>query len=235
MSYDLEVRFDEDYSRTAPLPEIAAFLVSKYGAETLETKFLIVEDMRKQQRVEIDLLGVDECIETAVLPSESADEIAAIGLGVPHSLLGSSSEKLFDIAFGLARELGWRVYDPQTDGYISKSEEPSRKLGLATSAAAVPTTIDSSVDEEPPSLVEEMFARAYDQKLPSLVVVMLIAAGLASYVVFWHGIVWGSQERTFGLVLAIGGIGILHVRALAAAMLERRRRLTTRSSGRRTP
>lgn len=120
MSLDLEVRSDDDYSRTAPRDAIVDLLLKEWQA-TPKSNDLFVYD-RDQCWVEITLGGDDsEHQRTAVLQW--------VGFRVPAGARFKSGEVSLRIAMSVAGQLGWRVYDPQRDDYVPPSElEPGPPL-----------------------------------------------------------------------------------------------------------
>jgi len=110
MSIELEVRSDDDYSRGTEREDVVAFLLQAGAQGQSDGLFLYTKD---QCRVEIDLGD----------PAEGrSDRVHSVGLRVPAGARSESADESLRIALSLAQHIGWRVYDPQRDGYVDPSE-----------------------------------------------------------------------------------------------------------------
>jgi hypothetical protein len=131
MSIEYEVRYDDEYSRHAPLDRARRLLVDRHGARTRSATDLVYDQ--------------DKCsIEITLIPSDTGDPggtlIESVGFRVPAGAKGQSVDRAVEIAFALAKELGWRLFDPQSGSYITAADfEPLPPLreSLAQIASSV--------------------------------------------------------------------------------------------------
>ncbi len=125
MSLDLEVRSDDDYSRSVPRQRVTDVLVNQRQVVTSATDLLLYT--RDGCYVEISL-GTPET------PTTEPDAVAWVGFRVPAGAALKSADRALRMAMAVAQEVGWRVFDPQRDDYIPPSElepGPSFREALA--------------------------------------------------------------------------------------------------------
>jgi hypothetical protein len=117
VSLDLEVRSDDDYSKTVHRDAVTAFLLGEWHV-TSKSDALLVYD-QEGCWVEISLGQTDS----------QPDVLQWVGFRVPAGARFRSGEVSLRIAMGVAQRLGWRVHDPQRDDYVPPSElEPGPPL-----------------------------------------------------------------------------------------------------------
>lgn len=184
MSYDIEVRYDPDYSQTASLSEIRELIKSSFPVTEIDQHYCVFENERI--RVEIGFTPQDEDTEARTDPT---DRIVAVDLGVPYPYLDASRNALFQIAFLVANHLDWRVYDPQLDREVDEDET------LAPGAPSTPEVQISSI------------------KLPFAIAALALGATISAYIVFWRDIYWRSHEDTFFVLTPTLGLLLIYLTA----------------------
>jgi len=140
MSYDLEVRSDDEYSQTTNREEIARFLKDQFGVREIDPRCLILESPSDRQHIEIDL----ELVALNATPGTRGEEYArkrpglidSVSVAVPYSYLATSGDRALDICFAVAARLGWQVFDPQGGVYRSVSDRDAAKATQVTSSTA---------------------------------------------------------------------------------------------------
>ena len=126
MSLDLEVRSDDEYTQAARRELVVAWLQDEVRATATARDFYVYD--RDACRVEITL-GHEESA------SAAADVVSWVGFRVPAGASFKSGAAAYRLSMDVAQRLGWRVFDPQRDGYVPPSEleaGPSFREALAT-------------------------------------------------------------------------------------------------------
>ena len=126
MSLDLEVRSDDEYTKAAQREVVVACLRNEVRARAIADDFFLYD--QDGCLVEITL-GQDDS------PAGAANVVTWIGFRVPAGASFKSGDAAYRLSMAVAQRLGWRVYDPQRDGYVPPSElkpGPSLREALAT-------------------------------------------------------------------------------------------------------
>ena len=128
MSYDLEVRSDDQYSRSESRERIVSFLQS-LGARPTDPQgtFLLYNAPDEGQRIEIDL-GYEG--------GGNGERVNFVGFGVPYPFLEASGTKVLELAFAVSSHLGWRMYDLQSGRYYDATEAAQLAASQASASAA---------------------------------------------------------------------------------------------------
>jgi hypothetical protein len=126
MSYDLEVRSDDRYSQSKP-SELATTLLRKLGAQVGNDGSAIYQDENRGHTIEIDF-GDD---------GPGKGTITFIGFGLPYAYAATGGSTLMELAFAVAADFGWRVYDPQLGRYVEPSDEAAISASLLQADAAL--------------------------------------------------------------------------------------------------
>ena len=134
MSYDLDVRADQDYSKSAPLLQMAAIVASLPGVTRTGPTSFALDRVSADIHVNLDLVYESEQGEDSSL---TPNEINSVGLSVPYPLLEKSGPVALEMALQVAEKLGWSVYDPQGDCEVSR-ESSGQALKLQESSGKVP-------------------------------------------------------------------------------------------------
>lgn len=126
MSLDLEVRSDDEYTKTAPREVVVAWLQDEVRARATAKDFFVYD--QDACRVEITIGHGDS--QTA-----AGDVVSWVGFRVPAGSSFKSGAAAYRLSMAVAQRLGWRVHDPQRDDYVPPSEleaGPSFREALAT-------------------------------------------------------------------------------------------------------
>lgn len=114
MSYDLSIRYDDDYSRFTKVKPLANYISVLPDMRSNGERGFTLDDGRRY--MEIDLEVVNEDGDNIEEHGEEYLEINAIRLHIPYAILGSSPEHdYFPIARAIATYLGWELFDEQRD------------------------------------------------------------------------------------------------------------------------
>ena len=218
MSIELEVRSDDDYSRGTERPHIVAFLLEAGAQGQSDGLFLYAKD---RCRVEIDL-G-----EPAEGPS---DLVHSVGFRVPAGARSESADESLRMALSLAQHIGWRVYDPQRDGYVDPSEaEP----GPTFREALLRVLRDARAEgwrrllKRFPGALRESLELAFVYPVAGIVAAWLVSLVIPDLVVF----VSVAVGVTVSLAMAVSVLGLLgdvHQDAVTAASPRATGRASTR-------
>ena len=109
MSYDLDIKADDDYSQSADCDRLKAFVAHLPGIKPNGSRGFVLDD-RPQKWMEIDL--------EAVSPDGDYDEelsrgtwVNCVRLHIPYAYLGETPERdYFPTAWAIAAFLGWRLH-----------------------------------------------------------------------------------------------------------------------------
>jgi hypothetical protein len=119
MSVDLELRSDDRYSHPLPLDAVVSAL-GRVRAVPAGPGFYVL-NTPAGLRLEIDVV------------SKGAESVvSAVGLGFRDD----PADEVLALAFRLADEFGWKVFDPQRGGYIPR-DELTEPVGIGVAAKRV--------------------------------------------------------------------------------------------------
>lgn len=117
MSYDLSIRFDDDYSRFARVKPLAEYIAGLPDVRSNGERGFTLDDGRRY--MEIDLEVVSEDGDNIEKRGEERTEINAIRLHIPYEMLGSSpAADYFPTARAIATYLCWGLFDEQRDEVV---------------------------------------------------------------------------------------------------------------------
>lgn len=217
MSYDLEIRSDDEYSRAVQRDQVIQIL-EEFGSRRQMDDYLVFEDSARKQHIEIDLGASD-----AEAKPVAGDMVNFVGLGVPYPYLEASGPKALEIAFGVAARLGWRVFDPQADSYLQESDAAVAKHAQATALSAF-DQLSENLDKQHRSFFARVLDRFMRQTVFSISVAVLAGITIAAYAATTTGQERRSNPRPFvGAVLA-GTVALLLLRPVVAEWLDTRTR-----------
>ncbi len=223
MSYDLDVRSDPEYSKAAPLSEVSAIVGALPGITRVTPTFYVLDHQADGIHVNIELAN-----ESGRAARSPDDPINSVGLLVPYPMLERSGPLALEMAFAIAEKCGWSVYDPQTDCDVTRATVrealESQKLS-GESARDVLARVASEEGRGPavPALGELFNRELWNHSFWVMVASFVIAATAATWFMVVRG--WPSEDfgRYLPWMIAIGGVSLLWIKALAVAYLERRR------------
>jgi len=130
MSYDLTIRGDERYSKSAPLASLRSFLSQQPGLSPIGPGDFVLDD-RPKRWMEVDLEVVNEDGDNIQEPGQEYDQINCLRLHVPYAFLGEAIERDYiPTASAIAQHLGWELFDEQTGNVIGLgSSDPAKPSG----------------------------------------------------------------------------------------------------------
>jgi hypothetical protein len=129
VSLDLEVRSDDEYSKTAQRELVVAYLRDEVRARATARDSLVYDH---------DGCWVEITIGHEYSTTTAADVVSWVGLRVPAGAAFKSGAAAYRISMAVAHRLRWRVYDPQRDDYVPATElepGPSFREAIATLAS----------------------------------------------------------------------------------------------------
>ena len=126
MSYDLTIKSDDRYSRTATRAGLDSLLLQLPGVRRNGKGFALDEPQKR--RMEIDLEVVNAEGDNIEETGKTYDNINCIRLHISSAFAGDSIEHdYFPTAFAIAQHVGWPLYDDQTGKRISPGSESLKK------------------------------------------------------------------------------------------------------------
>lgn len=166
MSLELEVRSDDDYSRSARRSRITAVLVEGWAAEKKTDDLLIYTG---------DGCRVEVCLGLPESPENGLEAVEWVGFRVPAGASLESADRSLRMAMAVAREIGWRVFDPQRGGYVDPSElEPGPSFREARARLWEEARVAGWR-----AFCGKMASRARRQSLAGMAVVLVLGCGAA--------------------------------------------------------
>jgi hypothetical protein len=133
MSYDLEIRSDDDRSQVIPHAKAAKVIRPLAGVTPNGRRGFLYKDAGKKQHMQIDPQFIAEG------ESKNVPEINCIRLHIPYAFMHDNNDDLlyFDLAERIAKGIGWSVYDAQLGEYSdgSSSKAPVRSAPVKKAAA----------------------------------------------------------------------------------------------------
>jgi hypothetical protein len=116
MSYDLQIRSDDEYSRYAAVKPLAKFIASLPGVRPNGQSFMVNQG---PHYMEIEFEVVDADGEDIEEYGKEYPEINAVRFHIPYPHLGEAPERdYFPTVYAIAKFLGWRVFDDQRGEYL---------------------------------------------------------------------------------------------------------------------
>jgi hypothetical protein len=115
MSYDLEIRSDDDYSQSVPHDSLATFV-----GKLQKVNNFVFEDKKQKLFMNIDLEFMDKDAGESDGEKDKG-QVNVIALHIPYAFLHDDNRdtEYYDrIAYPLATHLGWKLYDCQQDDYV---------------------------------------------------------------------------------------------------------------------
>ena len=114
MSYDLTIRSDESFSEFKPVAPLAAFLGAQPKVKPNGDCGFAFED--GEQWMEINMETVNEEGKTIGAESNGAETFNCIRAHIPNACVGREPERdYFPLLRSIAEEIGWSVYDEQSE------------------------------------------------------------------------------------------------------------------------
>ncbi|MDD5259201.1 MAG: hypothetical protein PHD29_04495 [bacterium] len=112
MSYDIDIHYDENHSKSLPKDEIKKFLQNRFQPMSEDATGLSYWPEPDQQ-IQFYLGHGDE----------EKDFINNISICVPYPCFERLGDKVFDVCFIIAEHLGWQVFDNQLGKYIKREDK----------------------------------------------------------------------------------------------------------------
>jgi hypothetical protein len=213
MSYDIEVRSDDAYSREVPRDRVTELLRSLGARMDSSPGFTVYEESGRSIEIDFGHEGPG-----------SNDTINFVGLGVPYSFLSAVGERLLTLAFAVAAALEWRVYDPQAGRYLTEGEH---QKGMEAQASALEAfdLIGEPAARSGRGLLGRILDRLMRQTKFMIAVALLAFGSITGYAI------WESKQETrrdprifVGGVLAAASALIL-IRPVVLALVDSKKLL----------
>ena len=209
MSYDLDVRADQGYSRAVRMPHVASIISSLPGVTRTGPTSFVLDRLPAGIHVNLDLVHQSAQDEDA---TPESDEINSVGLSVPYPLLEASGPVALEMAFRIAEALGWSVYDPQGDCEVSR-ESSGQALELQESSGAAARTVLERAAAAEASLGELFSQEMWNHGLIAGVMSFLGVAAASIWLMLT--LEWPKErfDKYLPWSLTLGGLGV-HLRPM---------------------
>jgi hypothetical protein len=127
MSFDLTIEPDDEFSRSAEVGRVKAFVAQlPYIRPNGGRGFVLDDPPSRWMEIDMELIGPDGEFDEAL--SETEPDTNCVRLHIPYAYLGDNPERdYFPTALAVARFLGWRLYDEQSGEDIRAGALPRRE------------------------------------------------------------------------------------------------------------
>jgi hypothetical protein len=114
VSYDLEIRSDDNYSQS-----VAYAKLSKFVAKLPQVSKGAFQDQQKDLFMNIDLEFVSTDDPEVSVSAREKGVVNVVRLHIPYSKLHDTNDDMiyFDVAEKIASHLGWKIWDCQQGCY----------------------------------------------------------------------------------------------------------------------
>jgi hypothetical protein len=196
MSLDLEVRSDDEYTRAAQREVVVACLQDQVRARAT-AKDLFVYD-RDGCWVEITIGHGDS-------ETDAAGVVSWVGVRIPAGAALKSGDAAYRLSMAVAQSLGWRVYDPQRDDYVPRSElEPGPSF-----RDALATLVNEARQEGARRLLGRLAQRMRRQSITSIAYLAAVGAIVTAVGDRFLGYRFESHPWALALIAAALAAGLL--------------------------
>ena len=117
MSYDISIRSDKQYTQTAALHPLRAFLATRPERRSGTLHQFVYGDGQAYY-MEIDLESVSADGDSRQAAGPEAEQVNCIRAHIPYAYWGeteAAQRPYLEICLAIARHLGWAAYDEQQD------------------------------------------------------------------------------------------------------------------------
>lgn len=126
MSFDLTIKPDDDFSRSAKVSRVRGFVARLPHLRPNGRRGFVLDDPpARWMEIDLEFIGPDGEFDEA--RSESGPDTNCVRLHIPYAYLGDTPERdYFPTALAIARFLGWRLHDEQSGEDIRAGDLPRR-------------------------------------------------------------------------------------------------------------
>jgi hypothetical protein len=219
LSYDLEIRSDPDYSKSVPLEELTA-LISTIPGMVKKGPTSFVFDRSEGGIHMVVALGYETGEEDELTPR--SDRVNSAAIVVPYPLLAKSGPLALQLAFQVAEQLGWSVYDPQAETELTRDslEDATRAQRVYGSSAR---EVLERAAASHPSLVDLFLREKWNHSLLGGSTCFIVAAVASTYLMYVGEWPYESFEKHLPWSVALGGLALLWLKGLVQARIRYRR------------
>ena len=120
MSYDITIKADDDYSKSADIVKIDLLLSSIAGMNKREQGYHF-GDPSDGVYFEIDAYQVNR--EGNLVEHRLATGVNRVDIHIPAAFFDATQQKAAEVSCTIAANLGWKVFDEQTGEYLAAEKE----------------------------------------------------------------------------------------------------------------
>ncbi len=127
MSYDLTIKPDDEFSRSAEVGRVMTFIGQLPSVRSNGARGFVLDDPPSRwMEIDLEYIGPDGEFDDEL--SESGPKTNCVRLHIPYAYLGDTPERdYFPTALAIAKFLGWRLYDEQSGEDIHEGAIPKRQ------------------------------------------------------------------------------------------------------------
>jgi hypothetical protein len=127
MSFDLTIKPDDGFSRSAPVGQVIGFTSRLPHVRANGSRGFVLDDPPSRwMEIDLEFIGPDGEFDEA--QTESGPDTNCVRLHIPYAYLGDNPGRdYFPTALAIAKFLGWRLNDEQTGEDILEGAIPRRQ------------------------------------------------------------------------------------------------------------
>ena len=220
MSYDLEVRSRPPHSKGVPRERLASFLASLPGVVRTDLTSFALDRRDSGVALSIDIGHQTAADDEPINPSPEFVNYALFL--IPYPLLDKTGPVALQMAFELAEELDWSVYDLQAECELSRDALPDA-LCLQRAGGQVAREVLERAVAADLSLGELFMQEMWNHRLVSAAGCVVLAAIGSAWLLLTLERPREDFERYMPWGMSIGALILMWVKGLAQAVLLRRR------------
>lgn len=229
MSYDLEVRSRPPYGKGVPRETVAAFLLSLAGVVRVDPTSFGFDRVDSGVTFSID---IGHQTRDGDEPSTQSPEFVNYGVVmVPYPLLDKAGPVALEMAFQLAEELGWSVYDLQAERELARDSLPDALRVQKASGETARQVLERAAAKE--LTLGELFTQEmWNHRLLSIVGCAFLATVATGWLLFTFERPREDFDRYMPWGVSVGTVVLMWLKGLAQAVMRHRRlRHETTASG----
>lgn len=220
MSYDIEVRSKPPYGGGVPLERVAAQLISLPGVVRTDPTTFGVDRPGAGVTFSIDI--GHQASEDDEPSSESPKFVNYAIFFVPYPVLDKTGPVALEMAFQLAENLDWSVYDLQAERELSRESLPDALRMQKTFGRTAREVLERGVAADL-SFGELFGQELWNHRLFSAAACFVLATAGTAWLLLALEHPMEAFDRYMPSGIAIGGVVLMWLKGLAQAIVRYRR------------
>ena len=219
MSYDLEVRSRPPYGKGVPCEAVASFLVSLPGVVRADLTGFAIDRVDSGVALSIDIGHQTPDDEES--STQSPEFVNYAAFMVPYPFLDKAGPVALEMAFQVADEFGWSVYDLQAERELTRDSLPDAlRLQKAYGETARQVLERAAADE--PTLGELFMQEMWNHRLVAAVGCAVVATIATGWLLFTFERPREDFDRYMPWGVSVGTLALMWMKGFARAVIRYR-------------